>query len=241
MNNRNYPHCRGFRPVRPAFIMVMVFMAAGCAGLPEIRLEGPVFQSRVKAGCRQVFADTPRQMVHSMTARMPNDETYHGISVTRVTPQSGKIECVIMSIEGLVLFSGQANGEIQVERAIGPFENEKFAERLFADIRQVFLPPRGLMVAAGKNPDNQPMCRYLLDHGGFLDVVQAGPNHVQIIEYNPGRKKTQTVSVTRAPGESGDEDDLRPADTIVIERHGVLGYRLELERIEQNPDSADLP
>lgn len=158
-----------------------------------------------------------------------------------MAPESGRIKCVIMSIEGLVLFSGQANGEIRVKRAMGPFDNEKFAERLFADIRQVFLPPRGLMVAAGENPDNNPVCRYLLDDGGFLDVVQLNPNHAQIIEYSPGRKKTQTVSVTRALGESGDEDGLRPADTIVIQRHGVLGYRLELERMEQNPDSADLP
>lgn len=228
------------RIARPVLILVfMVFMAAGCAGLPEIRLEGPVAESRVKTACREVFSDTPRQVVHSMTARMPNDEIYQGISVTRVSPEAGRIKCVIMSIEGLVLFSGKANGEIRVERAIGPFDSEKFAERLFADIRQVFLPPRGLMVAAGKNPDNHPVCRYLLDEGGFLDVVQSGPNHVQIIEYNPGRKKTQTVSLTRAPasGEAG----LRPADTIVIERHGVLGYRLDLERIEQNPDSANLP
>ncbi|MBS0013658.1 MAG: hypothetical protein KFF46_06775, partial [Desulfobacterales bacterium] len=223
----------------PALILVfLAFMTAGCAGLPEIKPERPVSESRVKADCRAVFADVPGQVVHSMTARMPNDEVYQGISVTRVSPQSGRIKCVIMSIEGLVLFSGQANGDIRVERAIGPFESEKFAERLFADIRQVFLPPRGLMVGAGKNSENQPVCRYLLDDGGFLDVVQVNPNHSQIIEYSPGRKKTQTVSVTRTPAGSADEGGLRPADKIVIERHGVLGYQLDLERIEQNPDSA---
>ena len=244
MNNAKYAHCRGFRPVRPAFILVfLVFLAAGCAGLPEIRLEGPVFQSRVKAGCRQVFADTPRQMVHSMTARMPNNETYQGISVTRVTPQSARIKCVIMSIQGLVLFSGQANGEIRVERAIGPFESEQFAKRLFADIRQVFLPPRGLMVAAGKNPDNHPVCRYFLDDGGFLDVVQVAANHAQIIEYSQDKKKRQSVSLTwdQMPEASGSSVKNGPPDKIVLRRHGAFGYRLELERIEQNPDFANLP
>lgn len=224
-------------------MVILLILAAGCAGLPEIKPEGPVFQSRVKTTCREVFANTPRQVVHSMTARMPNNQTYQGISVTRVTPQSGRIKCVIMSIEGLVLFSGQANGEIRVERAIGPFDSDKFAKRLFADIRQVFLPPRGLMVAAGKNPDNHPVCRYFSDDGGFLDVVQVAADHAQIIEYSQGKKKRQSVSLTweQIPEASDSPVKNGPPDKIVIRRHGVFGYRLELERIEQNPDFANLP
>lgn len=208
-------------------IVVPALITGGCAGLPTIYPDGSVTGARPELACGEVFADSSLRVVHSMTAQMPDDQIYKGISVTVVYPEADRVKCVIMSIEGMVLFSAESNREeVKVKRAVSPFDNKRFADSLFADIRRVFFQPRGRMISFGKTDSYSRVCRYALDDGGFVDVVRTEAGQAEIMEYSSRGKNLQTVSLAWETG-------LPPylAHRIAVYHHGFFGYRLSLDRI----------
>lgn len=236
-----YPFSR--RRVRTIFLAVFLAAAPslpGCGSLGTIAPAAPEIHDEINRRCRSHFADRPWQIVQSFTAYMPDGEVRNAIGVTRIDPEQKRIECVITSLEGIVLFHGQYDQKTEILRGVPPFDGERFASTLFDDIRLVFFPPGSQPLETGQTPSGTPVCRYERN-GGFMDILLREDGRREIRRYSGRRTHIKTIAlchemrcsrhVSGETGETGETGEI-PLK-IEISDHGFLmNYRLELELIK---------
>jgi len=108
------------------------------------------------------------------------------IGITDISSDLETIHCIIVSIEGLVLFDGVYREEVVINRGIQPFDSKEFAKGLMNDIRMVFFPPVGELTDTGVLSNGSHVCRYTNDATTIVDVI-IDPNHNwEIRQYRNG-------------------------------------------------------
>ncbi|MFO7861212.1 MAG: hypothetical protein R6U41_08320 [Desulfosalsimonas sp.] len=223
--------------VRGLILLLVCFLlyVSGCRSLAPIQPESQALREDTARQCRAHFLTRPRQMVQSLTAYLPGGDVKDAIAVIRIHPEAGRIKCVIMSVEGFVLFNGEYDGGVSIRRAVPPFDKEKFARAMFADIRLAFISPEASDVEVGTLSGGAPICRYACSGDkGFVEVRLSGADRLEIRRYTGGKKLRETVNVcyppacgSPLPGGAGEV----PAK-INIFHHGLFDYRLELNLLE---------
>ncbi len=223
--------------VRGAILLLVCLLlcVSGCRSLAPIQPASSALHAETARHCRAHFLARPRQLVQSLTAYLPGGDVRNAIAVIRIHPETGRIKCVIMSVEGIVLFDGEYDGGVSIRRAVPPFDEKKFARAMFADIRLAFMPPEAENVQVGTLSGGTPICRYARGDGkGFVEVRLSGADRLEIRRYTGGKKLRETVNVCYAPAcslaGSGVAGEI-PAK-IDIFHHGLFGYRLELNLLE---------
>ena len=108
------------------------------------------------------------------------------IGITDISSDHETIHCIIVSIEGLVLFDGVYRGEVFINRGIRPFDSEEFAKGLMNDIRMVFFPPVGELTGTGILSNGSNVCRYTNDTMTIVDVIIDPNHHWEIRQYRDG-------------------------------------------------------
>lgn len=117
---------------------------------------------------------------------MPGGRNASVIGITDISSGLETIHCIIMSIEGLVLFDGVYGGEVVINRGIQPFDSKEFAKGLMSDIRMVFFRPVGELTETGILSNGSHVCRYRKDPMTIVDVI-IDPNHDwEIRQYRNG-------------------------------------------------------
>jgi len=117
---------------------------------------------------------------------MPGERKASVIGITDISSDLETIHCIIVSIEGLVLFDGVYKGEVVVNRGIQPFDSREFAKGLMNDIRMVFFRPAGELTGIGVLSNGSHVCRYRNDAMTVVDVI-IDPNHDwKILQYRNG-------------------------------------------------------
>ena len=110
-------------------IVAMLLLLGACARLPALQ---PVDATRfidMEKDCRSHFPQGRWQLVHTIAARFygGRQATFTGVVV--LSTREKTIHCVLMTLEGMVLFEAQNDGQATiVQRALGPFENKPFAQ-----------------------------------------------------------------------------------------------------------------
>ncbi|MBS3754811.1 MAG: hypothetical protein KGY56_03845 [Desulfobacterales bacterium] len=223
--------------VRGAILLLVCFLlcVSGCRSLAPIQPASSALHADTARQCRAHFLTRPRQLVQSLTAYLPDGGVRDAIAVIRIHPEAGRFKCVIMSVEGLVLFDGEYDGAVSIHRAIPPFDEKKFARAMFADIRLAFISPEAWNVEVGILSGGTPICRYAYSDGkGFVEVRLSGADCLEIRRYTGGKRLRETVDICYAPAcsfpGSGGAGEI-PVK-IDIFHHGLFGYRLELKLIE---------
>jgi hypothetical protein len=142
--------------------LTVLFLVASCAKVPKEVL--PDFvpsagEGRVRAACTALFPTGRWQFVHSIAFHMAKG--VNGTAIGVVVLSGKEIRCALMTVEGLTLFEARSagDGDMEVVRAIPPFDNRDFAAGLMQDIRTIFRPPPGT-VRYGDIADNTAVCRY---------------------------------------------------------------------------------
>jgi hypothetical protein len=125
--------------------------------------------------CGLPFPKGNWQFIHSIEATMPGG-TASVVGITDISSDLETIHCIIMSIEGLVLFDGAYKGEVVINRGIQPFDSREFAKGLMNDIRMVFFRPMGELTGTGIMSNGSHVCRYTNDPTTIVDVI-IDPNH----------------------------------------------------------------
>jgi len=161
--------CPGRSAAWGAFLIL--FLLTACSSLPEIRTAGSDLQSNLRERCQSVFPAAPHQFVHAIEARMPDDSRVALTGIVTVDPERKVIRCVVMTIEGFVLFDARHQQSLTVDRAVHPFDSPEFAENMMADIRLIFFLPGREFVAAGIFDNGFPGCRYLNPDRLAVDVI----------------------------------------------------------------------
>ena len=137
----------------PVFLIKRFFLRVLCAatllsgvscGTPH-RLEplSSIIIPGSESRCAAPFVTENWQFIHSVEAALAGGGAVSVIGVTNVYPEGRVAHCVIMTVEGFVLFDAVYDQEVRVERGIPPFDSKAFAEGLMRDIALVFFKPSG--------------------------------------------------------------------------------------------------
>ena len=180
--------------------------------------------------CDAPFVNENWQFIHSIEAVLASVGTASMIGVTNVYPEREVVHCVIMTVEGFVLFDATYDQQVHVERGIPPFESKAFAEGLMRDITLIFFRPSGELTGSAWSADGSFTCRYEMGNKTVEDVRVHPDNSWDIHQYMDER---MVRSVT-AGADRRDEKKNDPFMPLQLEltAYGEYGYSLHLRLIE---------
>jgi hypothetical protein len=207
-------------------------LLAACSSLPEIRPAGPDVQPHLRERCRAVFPAGPRQFVHAIEARLPDDTRQQILGIVTLDPEKGMIHCVIMTIEGFVLFDARQGQALTVNRAVPPFDSPAFAARMMADIRLVFVLPGGTLTAAGVFKNGFPGCRWQDADGLAVEILLDEKGGWAIRQYDVGDGLSGEVRAYALNAEGLPEK-------IELSRRRFPGYTLRMTLVQGETLSPD--
>ncbi len=218
------------------FSLLLIFLILSCASLPRIEPERP---SPAPGHSRlSPFPDRPSRFVHTMEAVMPNGKSAFLMGVTQVNPGNESVHCIIMTIEGLVMFDARFHEEIVVHRAIAPFDSDFFARGLMEDIRLIFFQPGGAPIVSGLLEDGAPVQRHETPGGRIVDVIARDENRWEIRQYKQRGSPRREVLIRLAEKGEG-KNRMAAPERIELIAHDSPGYRLTMDLIQAEPFGAE--
>ena len=158
------------------YLIVFIFLiGAGCAGLPPIvplDNSDSLDKQSLSRELNTLFPTDSFQFVHAIELTMPGSHSAMLMGVVNIHPRHRAIHCVIMTLEGLVLFEADHTGEaFTIHRAIPPFDSQALARGLVSDIELIFFRPRGQLNAWGTLENKNAVLRFSEPDGGTIDIV----------------------------------------------------------------------
>ncbi len=211
-------------------LVSLTMLLASCSALPEIAPVAPSKESAIRQQCKALFPQGKWQFVHSIEASMPGGRQTTMIGVTRISSADKTIHCVMMTIEGLVLFDGVFNGhKVIINRGVPPFDTPSFAQGMIDDIKLIFFNPRTPAIHVGSMENGALICRFHTGKETAQDVV-IHPNGSWMIRQYHGNQRKRTVQIfineDRVLGEKSEPVRIK------LTALGSSGYSLLLKRIK---------
>ena len=142
-----------------------------CSSLPGLQAVEHSDRTELSQTCQRLFPNGKWQFVHSIEAVMPGGQRGLVMGVTVISSRNKSARCVLMTIEGLVVFDARYDQELVIHRAVAPFDQEGFAAGLISDIQLIFFMPQGPLVETGNDLNGASVCRYQNPDGGIVDLV----------------------------------------------------------------------
>ncbi len=223
---------------RISLLMVLLALLASCARLPKIEPYPNPLQNEFVFNCDSVFPSGRWQVHHAIEATVPGGKKSGLMGVSVFSSDDRSIRCALMTIEGFVLFAGAFDGQLTIERAVGPFERPGFAQGLMADLMLLYFRPQGLLYKTGRFSDGERVCRYLSQAKEFTDVIVRDNQTWTVLKYS-SRKRLERSIEARDVLKKGMDEDFPFANYITMKRHGLLGYQLDLRLMEAIALSTD--
>ena len=156
---------------------VIFFIIAGCAGLPTIIPQDNAPAHDEQSLSRELdllFPSHDVQFVHALELTMHGGHSAMLMGVVNIHPRQQAVHCVIMTLEGLVLFEADHTYDsFIIDRAIPPFDSRALAQGLISDIELIFFKPRGAFEAQGNLENKSRILRFSEPDGGTLDIISS--------------------------------------------------------------------
>jgi len=140
------------------FLPGFFILSMGCVSLSEKTLT-PGSPADLQ-GCNAIFPAEPWESVHKIEA------TFRGgssslIGVTKGEPSGPRLQSVLLTPEGFVLFDAERRiTGISVRRAVAPFDSKAFARGLIEDVSLLFLAPAAKPITWGKETNGTMICKW---------------------------------------------------------------------------------
>jgi hypothetical protein len=149
-------------------------------------------------GCDAIFPKGKWEFVHAIEFTLGAGKRGSALGVSVI--DGPIIHCVLMTLEGLVLFEARFDGELVVKKAVPPFDGKGFASGLLADIRLIFTPPPDGETEYGRLANGDAVCRHAGSGGMLTDIVLQSKGW-EIDRYTSARTLTRRVrgSMPRTP------------------------------------------
>lgn len=197
-----------------------------CAGPPRIY---PSADPATTAGiaCDVPFPDGRWQFLHTIEAQLPGGSKGVLMGVTVISSHTRSVRCVIMTVEGLVLFEAEYDRQLVIHRGIEPFDSPEFARGLMEDIRLIFFRPRGAMIAIGRLKEDARICRFQDIEGRILDTVIYETGSWELRQYSNQQRLTRFVRAV--PGE---RSAAQFPQFLELTAHGIHEYQLAMTLVE---------
>ncbi len=218
--------------MKPLWIVLPLLIVAGaCARLPEIRPADGGAPGRA-ALARSIYPGGDWQFLHAIEATGPGGRTQTMLGLIQLTPEHNGIHCVMMTLEGLVIFEADYDGrELHTSRAVAPFDKPGFAEGIMADLQLIFLAPAQPPSASGRTPEGARVERYELANGRTQDLMLRPDGGWEIRRFDSHHRPDRTVRCDPAAGRSAQGFPNR----LALEAPGLTGYHLTMSLIEAVP------
>jgi len=178
------------------FVLLIIIFLCSCKSLPIIQPLDAVSAAHDKKSCSNLFPEGNWQFIHSIEATMPNKKKAFIIGITDISSASRKLDVVMMTIEGLVLFNAEYDHELKIKKAISPFDSKEFASGLVEDIKLIFFKPVGTIEKTGYLKDGSRVWRYRDEKGFVIDVEFKKENTCEIRKYNNYHKIIRLVKTS---------------------------------------------
>jgi hypothetical protein len=133
-------------------------LSVGCVPKPETILSSGSPEDL--RGCNAIFPAGPWESVHKIEATFGGG-TSSLIGVTKGEPSERRLQSVLLTPEGFILFDAERwiKG-ISVRRAVAPFDSPDFARGLIEDVSFLFLPPAGKPATWRKETNGTVTCKW---------------------------------------------------------------------------------
>ncbi|MFH1981178.1 MAG: hypothetical protein ABIL58_05000 [Pseudomonadota bacterium] len=212
-------------------VLLPALLLAGCAAaLP------PITADTAPVSCAAPFVSGRWQFTHTVAITVAGKTRGALIGVIRVDTAAAAIHCVLMTVEGMVVFEASDLGGLTVIRALPPFTGDAYAKGLMDDVRLTFLPPEGPPSAVGRTPEGDAACRFVQPGGGVVDIIGLGTAGWTIRRYDNLRRLEKEIMAT-----AGDAPTPAIARRMVLTDNGLPGYRLSMNLIDARPVPGDTP
>ena len=175
-------------------VPVAFFFLLSCAQIPTIAPlpAKPLFEQASE--CHRVFPAGNWQFLHTVKAVLPGEKILVAMGLTMISSQLRSVRCVIMTVEGLVVFDGEYDQHLTVHRAFAPFDSMDFAEGLLDDIRLIFFKPEGPLAAFGQSKEESIVCRHENPDGRIVDIGLNPDGSWELRRYDQAKHLTRTVT-----------------------------------------------
>ena len=205
--------------------LLLLFCLFSCQTLPVIH-PSP-FADEKSFPCPNPFLKSQYRLVHAIEFRMAGETRAAVIGVTLADPLTRAVSCSIITPEGMVLFEAESTPDnLKTTRAFPPFDAQNVAKNMLADIKLIFLEPKGKLESRGYLPDGSTVCRYHEKDGSWVDVVETEPKRLQIKRYTSSGELKRKVLFDR----KGNIDQ-----RIELHANEAFNYSLLMSLIEAKP------
>ena len=216
--------------MKPIFLLLTALgLFLSCSSLPQVYPAGDSAEPQSGRTCRGPYPDDDWQLLHSIEATLPGGKKGFLMGLTVISPSSRTARCVIMTLEGFVIFDALYDKKITVKRAVAPFDSEVFANGLIEDINLIFFRPCGYIKASGFLKSGAAVCRYQKPDGRLVDIINQGAHGWEIRQYLPDFRLARTVKSMYLDDHKG------ISDKIELNAHGAPGYALVMDLVEAIP------
>ena len=214
---------------RVYLLVTLLIFIASCSRLPVMKPLDPATDQATREVCGSPYFKIPYRLVHTIEATLPGGRSATLIGITVVDPSAKALHSVLMTLEGLVLFDGEYDGSLTVNRAISPFDQAAVAQNMMEDVRLLFLAPEGPAREASVLKDGSTLCRSKGNTGETVDVL-IRPDRTWTIEtyVNPFERLREVTATTLTGGISGE---------LVLKGYAYGNYSLRLKLISAEPVS----
>jgi len=205
-----------------------------CSSLPHVYPADDSADLQPGRACLGPFPAGEWQLLHSIEATLPDGKKGFLMGLTVISSSIRTAHCVIMTLEGFVVFDALYDKQITVNRAIAPFDSEVFAVGLIDDINLIFFKPSGTIMTSGFLENGAAVCRYQKPDGRMVDIISQGEHNWEIRQYLPDHRLARSVKSMSAK-EPDLDDRKRISDRIELNAHGSPGYALVMDLVEALP------
>jgi hypothetical protein len=217
------------------FLLLSVLgLILSCSSLPQVYPAGASADAQPDRACRDPFPDGDWQLLHSIEATLPGGKKGFLMGLTIISSSNRTARCVIMTLEGFVVFDALYDKQIAVKRAIAPFDSEAFANGLIEDINLIFFRPAGSIKTSGFLETGATVCRYQKPDGQMVDLVIHEDRSWQKKRYSLQLRLIRTVTAFFSK-ENPTEEQAAIPDRLELTAHGIAGYNLIMDLVEAVP------
>ncbi len=182
----------------------------------------PLTSLSEKINCGKIYPQGKWQFVHSLEFSLADGKKGSAIGVSVI--DEPVIECALMTIEGFILFQARYDKELEIIRAVPPFDNREFAGGLISDLQLIFFKPPAEEIISGKLADGSRLCRYLEKNGQCADIVFLPDHGWEINQYGPDKSRRRTITARVQP----ESRQWRPPEYLELKADDFSGYTLKM-------------
>jgi hypothetical protein len=164
------------------YLLAFLILSTGCAPISKTTLSQG--SPEELPGCYALFPAEPWESVHSLEATIRGG-SFSALGVTKGEPSERRLQSLLLSPEGFILFDAERQeNDIVVRKAVPPFDSPAFARGLMEDVALLFLPPRINPRTWGKEPDGSMICKWEDADESRTEITGSMKNGWRILRQN---------------------------------------------------------